>query len=125
MTYNVFGGTLNLAQSNHHVHREWALLSFQSVCLSVIPRPTAYHDWSITTKFGRQVYICPRTRVSLFGSLSPILSVPGEKYAKFRLFPSERDASCHMTCWSVCRSGKSTLAKQPIGNGCRLGKKRS
>ena len=38
-----------------------------SVCLSVIPRPTAYHDWSITTKFGRQVYTCSRTRVSLFG----------------------------------------------------------
>ena len=32
-----------------------------SGCLSVIPRPTAYHDWSITTK------VC-RTRVSLFGS---------------------------------------------------------
>jgi len=55
-----------------HVHREWALLSFHSVCLSgclsVIPRPTAYHDWSITTKSGRQVHTFPRTRVSLFGS---------------------------------------------------------
>jgi len=30
-------------------------------CLSVIPQPTAYHDWSITTKFGQ-------TCVSLFGS---------------------------------------------------------
>jgi len=30
------------------VRREWALLSFHSVCLSVIPWPTAYHDWSIT-----------------------------------------------------------------------------
>jgi len=50
----------------------FALLPFHSVCLSgclsVIPRPTAYHDWSITTKFGRQVCTCPRTRVSLFGS---------------------------------------------------------
>jgi len=39
-----------------------------SVCLSVIPRPTTYHDWSITTKFGRQVYTCPWTCISLFGS---------------------------------------------------------
>jgi len=41
-----------------HVCREWALLSFHSVCLSVCH----------TTKFGRQVYTCPRTGVSLFGS---------------------------------------------------------
>jgi len=41
-----------------------------SGCLSVIPHPTACHDWSIRTKFGRQVYTCPRTRVSLFGSPS-------------------------------------------------------
>jgi len=38
------------------------------VCLPVIRRPTAYHDWSITTKFGMQVNTSPRTRVSLFGS---------------------------------------------------------
>jgi len=53
-----------------------------SGCLSVIPQPTAYHDWSITTKFGRQVCTCPRTRVSLFGSPTPILPVPEGKICK-------------------------------------------
>ena len=28
----------------------------------------------------------------------PYFRCQREKYAKFRLFPSERDASCHMTC---------------------------
>jgi len=49
--------------------REWAYChSILFVCLSVIKQPTAYHDWSITTKFGRQVHTCPRMRVSLFRS---------------------------------------------------------
>jgi len=66
-----------------------------SVCLSVILRPTAYHDWSITTKFG------PRTRVTckpFWIPYLPYFRCQREKYAKFRLFPSEYDASCHMTC---------------------------
>jgi len=72
-----------------HVRREWALLSFHSVCLSgcllVIPRPrTAYHDWSITTKFGRQVYTCPRTRVSFFGS--PISHTFGARWKNMQNF---------------------------------------
>jgi len=79
-----------------------------SGCLSVIPRPTAYHDWFITTKFGRQVYTCPRTRVSLLDSLSPILSVPEGKICQISPIAyschCERDASCHMTCLSVCLS---------------------
>jgi len=89
-----------------------------SVCLLVIPRPTAYHDWSITTKFGRQVYTCPRTRVSLFGSLSPILWVPEGKYAKFRLFPTRILATANVTkraIWlvflSVCLSVLSHNSK--------------
>ena len=49
-----------------------------SGCLSVIPWPTAYHDWSITTKFGRQVYTCPWTRVSLFRS--PISHTFGSRW---------------------------------------------
>jgi len=52
----------------------------ESGCLSVIPRPAAYHDWSITT--------CPWTRVSLFGSpISHTFGTRG-KNAKFHLFPT-------------------------------------
>jgi len=58
-----------------------------SVCLSVILWPTAYHDWSITTKFGRQVYTCPRTCVSLFGSpVSHTLGARGENMQNFAYF---------------------------------------
>ena len=93
-----------------HVRREWALLSFHSVCLSgclsVIPRPTAYHDWSITTKFGR-------TRVSLFGSrISHTFGARGKNMQNFAYFQRqpfnayschcERDASCYI--WLVCLS---------------------
>jgi len=72
-----------------------------SECLSVIPRPTAYHDWSITTKFGRQVYTCPQTRVSLFGSPSShIFGARGKNMQNFAYFQHcESDASCHMTCF--------------------------
>ena len=80
----------------------FASLSLHSVCLSVIPRPTAYHDWSITTKFGRQVYACPRTRVSLFESpISHTLGARGKNMQNFAYAYSchcERDASCHTTC---------------------------
>jgi len=74
-----------------HVRTEWALLSFHSVCLSVclsvIPRPTVYHNWSITTKFGRQVYTCPRTRVNLFGSaLSHTFGARGKNMQNFAYF---------------------------------------
>ena len=66
-----------------------------SACLLVIPWPTAYHDWSITTKFGRQVYTCPWTRVSLFGSpVSHTLGARWKKYGKFRLFPTHN--ACHL-----------------------------
>jgi len=73
-----------------------------SGCLSVILRPTAYHNWSITTKFGRQVYTCPRTRVSLCGS--PIshtfeVLVPEGKICNTYSCHCKRDASCHMTCF--------------------------
>jgi len=70
--HTVFTWPPDIVSLLRHVRREWALLSLHSVCLSgclsVIPRPTAYHDWSITTKFGRQVYTCPQTHVRLFGS---------------------------------------------------------
>ena len=74
-----------------HVRRQWALLSFHSVrlsgCLSVIPRHTAYHDCSITTRFCRQVYTCPRTRVSLFGSpISHTLGARGKNMQNFAYF---------------------------------------
>jgi len=53
---------VTFAESEPYCH------SILFVCLLVIPQPTAYHDWSITTRFGRQVYTCPWTCVSLFGS---------------------------------------------------------
>jgi len=78
-----------------HVHREWALLSFHSVCLSgclsVIPRPTVYHDWSITTKFGRQViYLSSDPCKPFWIPYLPCFRRQMEKYAKFRLFPTCR-----------------------------------
>ena len=88
--------------------------SFHSVCLSVwmsvghSATYTAYHDWSITTKFGRQVYTCPRTRVSLFGSpISHILSVPEGKYATRILATANvthRAIWLVYVCLSVCLS---------------------
>ena len=92
-----------------HVRREWALLSLHSVCLSgclsAIPRPTAYHDWSITTTFSR-----PRTRLSLF--VSPISHIFGARGKICKISPishayschCKRDASCHMICLSVCHT---------------------
>jgi len=51
-----------------------------SGCLSVIPRPTAYHDWSITTK------VC-RTRVSLFGSpISHTFGATAKNMQRFAYF---------------------------------------
>jgi len=86
-----------------------------SGCLSVIPWPTAYHDWSITTKFRRQVYTCPWTLVSLFGSpISHTLGARGKNMQNFAYFQHvdsdvyschcERDASYHLTCLCVCVS---------------------
>jgi len=109
-----------------HVRREWALLLFHLfVCLSVIPRPTAYHDWSITTKFGRQVYTCPRTRVSLFGShISHTFGARGKNMQNFanfqRVFLPLRtwrivpyDLS---VCLSVCLSQAGIVSKQRKGS---------
>jgi len=68
--------------------REWALLSFPDVpmfvCLSVMARPTAYHNWPITTKFGTQVHTCPRTHVSLFGS--PVSHTLGSRWKNMENF---------------------------------------
>jgi len=119
-----------------HVCREWALLSFHSVCLSgclsVIPRPTACHDRSITTIFGQQVYTCPRTRVSLFGSpIFHTFSARGKNVQNLAYFQRqpfnayschcERDASFHMTCLSVCYPWPWTLQKWLNWSICRLG----
>jgi len=72
---------VTFAESEPYCH------SILFVCLSIIPRPTAYHDWSITTKFGRQVYNCPRTRVSLFGSpISHTFSARGKNMQNFAYF---------------------------------------
>jgi len=105
-----------------------------SGCLSVIPRPTAYHDWSITTKFGWQVYSCPRTRVRLFGSpISHTFSARGKNmqiFAYLRL-----TLCCHG--WTVGRaSGRCAAAQQPrlqprllvgraSGRGCCIAAARS
>ena len=66
-----------------------------SVWMSVIPRPTTYHDWSIRTKFGMQVHTWPCMRVSLFGfHCLPYFGCQREKYAKFCLFPTIK--GCHL-----------------------------
>ena len=68
-----------------------------SGCLSVIPRPTAYRDWSITTKFGRQVYTCLWTRVSLFGSpISHTFGAIGKNMQNFAYF-QHVDSGSHQT----------------------------
>jgi len=70
-----------------------------SGCLSVIPRPTAYHDWSITTKFlSAGIYLSSDPCKPFWIPYLPYFRCQREKYATFRLFPSERDALCHMTC---------------------------
>jgi len=72
---------VHIAESEPYCH------SILFVCLSVIPQPTAYHDWSITTKFGRQIYTCPRTHVSLFGSpVSHTLGARGKNMQNFAYF---------------------------------------
>ena len=95
-----------------------------SGCLSVIP---AYHDGSITTKFGRQVYACPRTRVSLFGSpISHTFGARGKNMHNFAYFQRqpfknayschcERDVSCHMTCHTCDRILITTAVMQEGG----------
>ena len=76
---------VRIAESEPYYHS--ILFVCLSGCVSVIPRPTAYHDWSITTKFGRQVYTCPRTRVSLFGSpVSHTLGARGKNMQNFAYF---------------------------------------
>ena len=70
-----------------------------SVCLSVIP--TAYHDWSIRTKFGRQV--CYRMYLSsdpckpFWIPCLPYSGCRREKYAKFRLFQMRILATANVT----------------------------
>ena len=94
---------VTFAESEPYCHS--ILFACLSGCLSVIPPPTAYHDWSITTKFGR-------TRVSLFGSpISHTFGARGKNMQNFAYFQRqpfnayschcERDASCHMTCFIV------------------------
>jgi len=73
-----------LEWQTHWTHVHW--LSYCVTFAESEPYCHSYHDWSITTKFGRQVYTCPQTRVSLF--LIPYLPYSRcqrEKYAKFRL----------------------------------------
>jgi len=94
-----------------------------SVCLSVIPRSTAYHDWSIATKFGRQVYTCPRTRVSLYGSpISHTFGARGKNMQNFAYFQANvTHRAIWLVCLSVRQSGWRIAKKRLIGSGCRLG----
>jgi len=90
---------LNIASRSHR--REWALLSFQDVCLDVCRSfhdLQLYHDWSIRTKFGRQVYTCPRPRVSLFGPpVSHTLGARGKNMQNFAYFQhASRSQGCHL-----------------------------
>jgi len=93
-------------------------------CLSVIPRPTAYHDWSITTKFGRQV-TCPQTCVSLFGSpISHTFGARGKNMQNFayciflplrtwRIVPY--DLSVCLSVWKVYCGKMSDWIHIPFG----------
>jgi len=89
---------VRIAESEPYCH------SILFVCLSVIPRPTAYHDWSITTKFGRQVYAytCPRIRVSLFGS--PVSHTLGARWKNMLNFAYFQANVTHRAIWLVCLS---------------------
>jgi len=76
-----------------HVRRQWALLSFHSVCLSV--------GHSATYSLSRLIDHNP-CRLSLFGS--PVCHTFGARGKICKISPiayschCERDASCHMTC---------------------------
>jgi len=85
-SWNVFLGLrlpswdncVTFAESEPYCHS--ILFVCLSGCLSVIPRLTAYHDWSITTKFGQ-------TRVSLFGSpISHTFGARGKNMQNFAYF---------------------------------------
>jgi len=70
----------------HHVRREWALLSFHSVCLSVC---WSFRDLQPTTIDRSQpdlVGRCPRTRLSFFGSpISHIFGARGKNMQNFAI----------------------------------------
>ena len=106
-------------------------------CLSVghsatysLPR---LNDWLITTKFGRQVYTCPRTHVSLFESpISHTLGARGKNMRNFAYFQCvflplqtwrivPHDLS---VCLSVCHSAVFlpwvTLKSPVIRDACLL-----
>jgi len=73
------------------VRREWALLSFHSVCLSVCwsfsdLQPTTI-DLSQPNLVSRYIPVLGPVS-AFFGSLSPYFWCQREKYAKFRLFPT-------------------------------------
>ena len=115
---------IRVAESEPYCH------SILFVCLSVIPRPTAYHDWSITTKFGRQVYTCPRTRVSLFGSpTSHTFGARGKNMQNFAYFQrvflplrTWRIVPYDLSvCLSVCLSWPRALQKWLNWSRCHLG----
>ena len=84
---------------SRHVHREWALLSFHSVCLSVshsatysLPRWIDHNQiWSAG------IYLSSDPYKPFWIPYLPYFWCQREKYAKCRLFPSERDALYHMT----------------------------
>ena len=70
---------VTFAESEPYCHS--ILFVCLDVCRSFRDLPTTI-DRSQPNLVGRYIYTCPRTRVSLFGSLSPILSVPEGKICK-------------------------------------------
>ena len=85
---------VTFAESEPYCH------SILFVCLLVIPQPTAYHDWSITTRFGRQVYTCPWTCVSLFWiPYFPYFRCQRENVQNFAYFQAN---VTHRAIWLVC-----------------------
>ena len=75
-----------------------------SVCLDVC---RSFRDLQPTTIDRSQP---TRTRVSLFGS--PISHTFGARGKNMQNLACERDASCHMTCLSVCLS-PSRMSREP------------
>jgi len=118
---------VRIAESEPYCH------SILFVCLSVghsatysLPRLIDHNQiWSAGT--------CgPRTRVSLFGSpVSHTLGARGKNVQNFAYFQRqpfnayschcERDASCHMTCLSVCLSVSMCMCVGNSGEPCKNG----
>jgi len=105
-TFKAYSGTNSSYALLRHVRiteSEPYCHSILFVCLSVghsatysLPRLIDQNQiWSARVR--GQVYTCPRTCVSLFGSRLPYFGCQREKYAKFRLFPTCILATANVT----------------------------